>query len=96
LSAASGEARRLHTIVSLDALGVDYLARIMQASKGSLIAQFRKLVRFQGADLVFTDAAVKETARIALERGTGARGLRPVIEAMTLCPRSSKQGKRSE
>jgi hypothetical protein len=40
----------------------------------------RKLVRFHGADLMFTDAAVREIARIALERGTGARGLRSVIE----------------
>ena len=43
-------------------------------------SKFRKLVRFHGADLVFTDAAVKEIARIALERGTGARGLRSVVE----------------
>ena len=49
-------------------------------TKGSLIQQFRKLVRFHGADLVFTDAAVREIARIALERGTGARGLRSVVE----------------
>ena len=48
--------------------------------KNSLLSQFRKLVRFHGADLVFTDAAVKEIARIALLRGTGARGLRSVIE----------------
>jgi ATP-dependent Clp protease ATP-binding subunit ClpX len=45
-----------------------------------LIQQFRKLVRFHGSDLVFTDAAVREIARIALQRGTGARGLRSVIE----------------
>ena len=65
---------RLPVIAPLDALGVDDLARILQSTKGSLIQQFRKLVRFHGADLVFTDAAVKEIARIALERGTGARG----------------------
>src|SRR5208282_4485904 len=47
---------------------------------GSLIQQFRKLVRFHGADLLFTDAAIQEIARIALERGTGARGLRAVVE----------------
>ena len=46
----------------------------------SLAQQFRKLVRFHGADLTFTDAAVREIARIALERGTGARGLRSVVE----------------
>ena len=71
---------RLPVIAPLDALGVDDLARILSSTKGSLIQQFRKLVRFHGADLVFTDAAVKEIARIALERGTGARGLRSVIE----------------
>ncbi len=50
------------------------------AHKGSLIQQFKKLVRFHGSDLMFTDAAVKEIARIALERGTGVRGLRSVVE----------------
>src|SRR5208337_748097 len=71
---------RLPVIAPLDALGVDDLARILHSTKGSLIQQFRKLVRFHGADLVFTDAAIKEIARIALERGTGARGLRSVVE----------------
>ncbi len=45
-----------------------------------MIQQFRNLVRFHNADLVFTDRAVKEIARVALERGTVARGLRAVIE----------------
>ncbi len=61
-------------------MGVEDLARILQTPKGSLIQQFRKLVRFHRADLVFTDPAIKEIARIALERGTGARGLRAVVE----------------
>ncbi len=71
---------RLPVIAPLDALGVDDLVRILQTPKGSLVQQFRKLVKFHGADLVFTDAAIKEIARIALERGTGARGLRSVVE----------------
>jgi ATP-dependent Clp protease ATP-binding subunit ClpX len=71
---------RLPVIAPLDALGVDDLARIVQSTKGSLIQQFRKLVKFHGADLMFTDAAVKEISRIALERGTGARGLQSVVE----------------
>jgi ATP-dependent Clp protease ATP-binding subunit ClpX len=71
---------RLPVIAPLDALGVEDLTRILQVPKDSLLAQYRKLVRFHGADLVLTDAAVKEVARIALERGTGARGLRSVIE----------------
>ena len=71
---------RLPVIAPLDALGVEDLVQILQSTKGSLIQQFSKLVRFHDADLVFTDAAVKEIARIALERGTGARGLRSVVE----------------
>jgi len=71
---------RLPVIAPLDALGVDDLARILQTPKNSLVQQFRKLVRFHGADLMFTDAAVREIARIALERRTGARGLRSVVE----------------
>jgi ATP-dependent Clp protease ATP-binding subunit ClpX len=71
---------RLPVIASLDPLGLDDLARILQFPKGSLIQQFRKLVRFHGADLMFTDAAVREIAEIALRRGTGARGLRSVLE----------------
>ena len=71
---------RLPVIAPLNALGVEDLARILQTPKGSLIQQFRKLVRFHGADLVFTDAAINEIARIAVERGTGARGLRSVVE----------------
>ena len=67
-------------MASLDAPGVDDLARILQTTKNSLVQQFSKLVRFHGADLMFTDAAIREISKIALERGTGARGLRSVIE----------------
>ena len=70
----------LPVIAPLDALGVEDLARVLQTPKNFLIAQYRKLVRFHGADLAFTDGAVKEIAWIALERGTGARGLRAMIE----------------
>jgi ATP-dependent Clp protease ATP-binding subunit ClpX len=73
---------RLPVIAPLDALGVDDLARILSSTKGSLIQQFRKLVRFHSADLMFTDTAIKEIARIALERRTGARGLRAVVEEL--------------
>jgi len=71
---------RLPVIAPLDGLGVDDLARILQSTKGSLIQQFRKLVQFHDAHLMFTDAAIKEIAKISLLRGTGARGLRSVVE----------------
>ena len=63
---------RLPVIAPLDVLGVDDLAHILRITKNSLIQQFRELVRFQGAGLVFTDAAVREIAIIGFERGTGA------------------------
>jgi len=71
---------RLPVIAPLDAFSVEDLVRILQTPKNSLIQQFRKLVRFHNADLVFTAAAIKEIAKIATERGTGARGLRSVVE----------------
>jgi ATP-dependent Clp protease ATP-binding subunit ClpX len=71
---------RLPVIAPLDEFDVVDAARIVQSPKNSLIQQFRKLVSFQGADLVFTDRAVRQIAKIAFERGTGARGLRSVIE----------------
>ena len=61
--------RRLPMIAPLDALGVEDLAHILQTPKNSLVQQFRKLVRFHGADLLFTDAAIKEIAGIAMSVG---------------------------
>ena len=56
------------------------LSSVLNVPKNSVVQQYRKLVRFHGADLLFADAAIKEIARIALDRGTGARGLRSVVE----------------
>jgi ATP-dependent Clp protease ATP-binding subunit ClpX len=71
---------RLPVIVSLDDLSIDDLARILTEPKDSLLDQYRKLLAYHGADLEFTDGAIREIARIAHERGTGARGLRAVVE----------------
>ena len=73
---------RLPVIATLDDLGEEELARILSDPKDALIKQFRKLLRLQGADLEFTPEAIKEIARLAHERGTGARGLRAVVEAV--------------
>ena len=56
------------------------LSSVLNVPKNSVVQQYRKLVRFHGADLLFADAAIKEIARIALDRGTGARGPRAVVE----------------
>jgi ATP-dependent Clp protease ATP-binding subunit ClpX len=71
---------RLPVIVTLDALGVDDLVRILQEPKNSLLGQYRKLLAYHGADLEFTPGAIREVARIAHARLTGARGLRAVVE----------------
>lgn len=73
---------RLPIIATLDQLGVEDLVRILQAPKNALIQQYQKLLKYRHADLEFSDGAVREIARIAHERGTGARGLRSVVEAV--------------
>ena len=71
---------RLPVIATLDDLGVDHLVRILTDPANALLKQYRKLLRLQGADLDFTPDAINEIARLAYERGVGARGLRAVVE----------------
>jgi ATP-dependent Clp protease ATP-binding subunit ClpX len=72
---------RLPIIATLDDLGQEDLVRILGDPKNALIKQYRKLLRLQhGADLEFTPGAIREIARLANERGVGARGLRAVVE----------------
>ena len=73
---------RLPVIATLDDLGVEDLVRILREPENSLIGQYRKLLAYHGADLEFTDGAVWEIAKVAHERGTGARGLRAVVEGV--------------
>ncbi len=67
-------------IATLDDLGEDDLVRILSDPENALLKQYRKLLRLQGADLEFTPDAINEIARLAHERGAGARGLRAVVE----------------
>ncbi len=71
---------RLPVIVSLDSLDEEALVRILTEPKNALIKQYKKLVSMDGAELVFEDDAVREIARLAIKRNTGARGLRAIIE----------------
>jgi ATP-dependent Clp protease ATP-binding subunit ClpX len=59
---------------------VDDLVRVLQEPKNSLVRQYQKLFEMEGAELIFTPESLREIARIAKERDTGARGLRSVIE----------------
>jgi ATP-dependent Clp protease ATP-binding subunit ClpX len=71
---------RLPVVVTLDNLDEDALVRILSEPKNAIIKQYRKILGMEGVGLTFDPAAVRAIARRALERGTGARGLRAVIE----------------
>ena len=71
---------RLPVIVGLENLDVDALVRIMREPKNSLEKQYKKLFSMDDMELEFTDSALREIAERAIERNTGARGLRSIIE----------------
>lgn len=71
---------RLPVLTPLKGLDEKALVQVLTDPKDALIKQYRKLFRIDGVDLKFTDEALKEIARIAIKKGTGARGLRSVIE----------------
>ncbi|MDD2213290.1 MAG: ATP-dependent Clp protease ATP-binding subunit ClpX [Oscillospiraceae bacterium] len=71
---------RLPVVVSLDALDETALVRILKEPRNALLKQYHRLLELDGVELSFTDDAVEEIARLALERKTGARGLRSILE----------------
>lgn len=75
---------RLPIVATLEELSEPDLVRVLTEPQNALIKQFQALFDFSGVTLRFTDAAVKELARMALKRKTGARGLRAIIEEALL------------
>lgn len=71
---------RVPVTVSLDLLDKEALVRILQEPKNSLIKQFHKLFALDGVELVFEPDALEAIAQKSLERKTGARGLRAIVE----------------
>jgi ATP-dependent Clp protease ATP-binding subunit ClpX len=71
---------RLPVVVTLDNLDEEALVRILGEPKNAILKQYRKMLSMEGVGVTFDPAAVRAIARKALERGTGARGLRAVIE----------------
>jgi ATP-dependent Clp protease ATP-binding subunit ClpX len=71
---------RLPVTVTLDALDEDALVRILQEPKNALVKQYTKMLELEGIGLTFEPAAIQAIAAKTLNRGTGARGLRAVIE----------------
>ncbi|HSJ11003.1 MAG TPA: ATP-dependent Clp protease ATP-binding subunit ClpX [Longimicrobiales bacterium] len=73
---------RLPVLTTLDALDEHALTRILQEPKNALVKQYEKMFDLEGIRLTFDPEAVAAVARHALERGTGARGLRAVLETV--------------
>jgi ATP-dependent Clp protease ATP-binding subunit ClpX len=75
---------RLPVIGAVNNLDKDALVRILVEPKNALIRQYQKFFHFDDVDLEFTDDAVEAIADEALKRGTGARGLRAILEDVLL------------
>jgi len=75
---------RLPIVTLLDELEEDDLVRILTEPKNAMIKQFTKLLAMEGVDLSFTHTALRELAAMARMKGTGARGLRAMLEHLML------------
>ncbi|HLR80507.1 MAG TPA: ATP-dependent protease ATP-binding subunit ClpX [Bacillota bacterium] len=75
---------RLPVIGSLEPLDEEALVKILTEPKNALVKQYRKLFQMDGVELEFEDEALVEIAKKAIERKTGARGLRSIIESIML------------
>ncbi len=71
---------RLPVLVSVDQLDEEALERILTEPKNAITKQYRKLLSMDGVELEFSPEAIKKTAQLAVERDTGARGLRSILE----------------
>ena len=73
-------AGRLPVVTTMKELGEDDLVRVLTEPKNALVRQYQKLLAMDGVDLEFDPKALRELAKAALERKTGARGLRAEME----------------
>ena len=75
---------RLPVVATVSQLEVDALVRILVEPRNALIRQYQKIFEFEEIDLEVTEEALQAIAEQALERGTGARGLRAILEEVLL------------
>ena len=75
---------RLPIITTLDTLNLEALKQIFSEPKNALLKQYKTLMKMDGVELDFEDDAVEEIAKRAVERETGARGLRTIVEEIML------------
>ncbi|MGC9143573.1 ATP-dependent Clp protease ATP-binding subunit ClpX [Hydrogenobaculum sp.] len=71
---------RLPVISVLNELTEDDLIRILTEPKNAIVKQYKELLRMEGIELEFTEGALREIAKEAIKRKTGARGLRAIVE----------------
>ena len=75
---------RLPVVAAVSQLEVDALVRILVEPRNALVRQYQKIFEFEEIDLEVTEEALQAIAEQALERGTGARGLRAILEEVLL------------
>ncbi len=75
---------RLPVVVSLTDLDETALVKILTEPKNALVKQYQAMFKMDGVDLTFTSEAAAAVAKQALSRGTGARGLRSIMEGLLL------------
>ena len=75
---------RVPVTVALDLLDEEALVRILKEPRNALTKQYQKLFELDGVELEFEDEALEELARRSVERKTGARGLRSIIEQILM------------
>lgn len=75
---------RLPVITTLKSLTENDLVKILTIPKNSLIKQYKKLFALDNVELIFTEDSIRTIANLALKRGTGARGLRSILEEVML------------
>ena len=75
---------RLPVVTVLDPLDEDALVRVLKEPKNSVIKQYQTLMDMDNVDLEFTDEALRAVAKKTIERKTGARGLRSVMEEILI------------
>ena len=71
---------RIPVITTLNSLNEEQLVQILTLPKNAIVKQYQRLLAMDGVELSFAQDALEEIARIAIERGTGARGLRSIME----------------
>jgi ATP-dependent Clp protease ATP-binding subunit ClpX len=87
----------LPVITGLSKLSENDLVRILVEPENCMMRQYQKLLGMEGLDLSFTSSALREVASMAVGQGTGARGLRSIVERIMLevmfeAPRLNRSG----